>query len=183
VKRVMAMTAACLAFAATAATAQDGPPPEGGRRGRGREEVFRLLDAYLADNLQARLGLTDDQLARALPLVQRLQADRRRFAERRMRALHQMRRMDREGAITDARAAEVLREMKAAEVEEAAAARADRDALDTVLTPAQQLRYRILEGEIEQRLRQVMARVRAQRRDGKGRRGEDGPRMESPAPR
>lgn len=142
-----------------------------------------MVDEYISSNLQERVGLNDEQLARALPLVRRLHADRRQFAERRMRALHQMRRMARAGAIGDARASELLSELKAAESEEAAAIRAGQDAVDAVLTPAQQVNYRILETEIEHRLRELMARVRAQRRDGPGRRRGDGPLRESPTPR
>lgn len=180
---IRSLAPAAIVLAATAAFAQEGPPPDGDRRGRGREEIYRIVDAYVAEHLQARLGLTDDQLARAVPLARRLQADRRRFAERRMRALHAMRRMERAGLVNDARAAEIVREMKAAEIEDAAATRASREELDAVLTPSQQLKYRILESEIEQRLRKLMAEVRAQRREGGGRRRGDLPRMEPPAPR
>lgn len=188
---ILRVLMAALALSAGAAAAQDSRgamgaasnPPEGPRPGRPREEIFRIVDQYLANNLQERLGLSEDQLARALPLVRRLHADRRRFAERRMRALQEMRRMAREGAIGDAPAAEMVQELKAAESEEAAAIRAGRDAVDAVLTPAQQVSYRILETEIEHRLRELMARVRAQRRDGPGRRRGDGPLRESPTPR
>ena len=50
-----------------------------------------------------------------------------------------------------------------------------------MLTPTQQVKFRILEMEIEQRVREAMARVRAERRDGAGRRG-DGPPKEPPVP-
>ncbi len=174
------LSAALMVGAGTAAAQEN--PPEGERRGRPREEIFRMVDGYIATNLQERLGLSDDQLARALPLVRRLHAERRRFAERKIRALHQMRRMARAGSISDARAAELLHELKAAEADESAAVRAGQDALDAVLTPSQQVKFRILETEIEQRVREAMARVRAQRRDGAGHRRGDGPPKESPAP-
>jgi membrane-bound lytic murein transglycosylase len=172
---------AALTLFAGAAAAQENPR-ESPRRGRPREEIFRMVDEYVAANLQEKLGLTDDQLGRALPLVRRLHADRRRFAERRMRALHQMKKMSRAGAINDARAAELLQSLKAAESEEAPAVRAGQDALDAVLTPAQQLKYRILETEIEHRLRELMARVRAQRGEEPDRRRGEGTPHESPAP-
>jgi hypothetical protein len=170
---------AVLALVAGVAAAQDAPE---GPRGRPREEIFRLIDDYVARSLQEKVGLTDEQLERALPLVRRLNADRRRFAERRMRASFQMRRAVRAGSITDARAAEMVQEAKAAEVEEAAAVRAGQEAVDGVLTPVQQVKYRILETEIEHRLRELTARVRAQRRDGARRRG-NAPRQGSPEPR
>jgi membrane-bound lytic murein transglycosylase len=146
-----------------------------------REEVFRMVDAYIAENLQAKLGLSDEELARALPVVRRLHAERRRLAERKVRAFQQMKRAVRTGAITDARALDLLQEMKAAEAAEAAAVRAGQDAVNLVLSPVQQVKYRILEGEIEHRLREVMARVRAQRMDGPGR--DDDAAKEPPPPR
>lgn len=176
------LLAAALTLAAGIAATQDTPPPQG-ERGRAREEIFRVVDAYVAANLQEKLGLSDEQAARALPLVRRLHADRRRFAERKFRAVQQMRRAVRAGSVSDARAGELLLELRAAEAEEAAGIRAGQDALDAVLDPGQQMRYRILEGQIESRLRELMARVRAQRRDASGRERRDGPRKESPAPR
>lgn len=182
----MIARAFAVAFILSAGIAAAQDAPEGGRRARPREEIFRLLDEHVARNLQERVGLSDDEAARALPLVQRLNADRRRFAARRIRAMHQMRRAFRPGApsVGDARAAEMLQELKAAEAEEAAGVRASQEAVDAVLTPSQQVRYRIFEAEIEHRLRELMARVRAQRRgNAGGRRRGPGPRGESPATR
>jgi hypothetical protein len=44
------------------------------------------------------------------------------------------------------------------------------------------VKLRILETEIEQRVREAMARVRAERRDGAGHRRGEAPPKESPAP-
>ena len=49
--------------------------------------------------------------------------------------------------------AELLREVKAAEAEEAATMRRDLDAIDAVLTPVQQAKYRVLEVEVERKIR------------------------------
>lgn len=177
-----ALATALLLISATAAAAQEGRP-EGGARRPPREEISRMVDAYLADRLQEKLALSDEQRNRVLPLVRKLNADRRHFAERRIRAIHQMRRMMKAGMTDDPRIAELLQQVKAAEAEEPVAIRAGHDAIDAVLTPVQQAQFRILEAEVEHRLRQVMARVRAERRDGPGRpRREDDPRR-SPDPR
>lgn len=171
-----ALATALLLVSAAAAAAQEGGP-EGEPARRPREEIFRMVDAYVADHLQENLGLSDEQQNRVLPLVRKLNADRRRFAERRIRAIHQMRRMMKAGMANDPRIAELLQQVKAAEAEEPAAIRAGHDAIDAVLTPVQQAQFRILEAEIEHRLRQVMARVRGERRDGPGRpRRKDAPR-------
>ena len=173
--------AIALALSASAAAAQE-PSPGGDQRSRAREEVYRVIDQYVERSLQERVGLSDEQTARALPLVRNLHADRRRFAKRRIRAFSQMRRAQRSTVVTDARAAELLQELKTAESEEVAAMRAAHDAVDAVLTPVQQVKYRIFEGEIEHKLRELMAQLRAERREGSGRRRGDRPRRESPAP-
>jgi hypothetical protein len=179
---IRTLAIALLLASVTAASAQEGRT-EGERARRPREEIFRMVDDYLAEHLQQDLGLSDDQLERVLPLVRKLGADRRRIAERRIRALHQMRRMVKAGMGNDPRIPELLQQLKAAEAEEPAVVRAGHDAIDALLTPVQQAQFRILEAEIEHRLRQVMARVRGDRRGGAGRphRGA-GPRP-SPDPR
>src|SRR5207244_9000710 len=67
-----------------AASAQEPAPPPEDRRPR--EEAFRMIDAYFVSNLQESLGLTDEQFVRLLPMVKRLQTDRRQYAQRRQRA-------------------------------------------------------------------------------------------------
>jgi hypothetical protein len=143
---------------------------ESPREGLPREEAFKILDAYVVSNLQESLGLTDAQFTTVLPLVKRLQADRRAFAQRRHRALVELRRLLASGTATEARVAELLREVKAAEAEEPSVVRRDRDAVDAVLSPLQQAKFRVLEIEVERKIRELMGRVRAERRGGRGRR-------------
>lgn len=177
-----ALATALLLVSAAAASAQEGRP-EGDPPRRPREEIFRMVDAYVADHLQENLGLSDEQLNRVLPLVRKLNADRRRFAERRIRAIHQMRRMTKGGAANDPGLAELLQQVRAAEMEEPPAIRAGHDAIDSLLTPIQQAQFRVLEAEIEHRLRQVMARVRGERRGAPGRPRREGAPRPSPDPR
>ncbi len=131
-------------------------PPEG----RPREEIFKMIDAYILSNLQESLGLSDEQFVKLLPLVKRLQSDRRAFVQRRQRALQELRRAMQAGSATDARVLELLRELKAVEVEEPAALRKGADAIDAALTPLQQAKYRLLEVEVERRLRELLNQVR-----------------------
>lgn len=168
-----ALAVAFVIGSAASAAAQGASPegqPEGGRDGgpgrRPREEIFRMVDEYVAEHLQQELALSDEQLGRVLPLVRKLNADRRRIAERRIRATFQLRRLLKEGGATDARVAEALQQLKAAEAEEPVAVRAGHDAIDAQLTPLQQAQFRVLEAEVEHRLRQVMARMRGQRSGG-----------------
>jgi Spy/CpxP family protein refolding chaperone len=146
-------------LAAQAAAAQ--PPPEGpGPEGRPREEIFKMVDAYILSNLQESLGLSDEQFVKLLPLVKKLQGDRRAFVQRRQRALQELRRTMQAGVATDARVADLLKEVKAVESEEPAALRKAYDAIDASLTPLQQAKYRLLEVEVDRRMRELMNQVR-----------------------
>ena len=161
-----ALAVAFVLLVAGGAVAQEDRAPGGGPgpgRRPPREEIYRMLDAYVAEHLQESLSLSDEQRSRVLPLVQKLGAERRRFAERRVRALFQMRRAIADGTATDAKMAELLQQLKAAEAEEPAAVRAAQDAIDAQLTPLQQARFRVLEAEVEHRMRRVMSRMHGQR--------------------
>jgi len=123
-----------------------------------RDETFRLMDAYLISNLQESLGLTDEQFAKAMPLVKKLQSDRRDFARRRMQALRSLRRTLVSGSATEASVADLLKEVKNAGAEERAATARNTEALDAALTPLQQAKFRVFEAEVDIRLRHLLAR-------------------------
>jgi Spy/CpxP family protein refolding chaperone len=138
---------------------------DGAERERGavapelRDETFRLMDAYVISNLQESLGLTDDQFARILPLVKRLQSERRDFARKRMQALRSMRRALNSGSATEATVANLLKDMKDAARDERAATTRNLEALDATLTPLQQAKYRVFEAEVDSRLRRLRTRT------------------------
>ena len=123
-----------------------------------RDETFRLMDAYMISNLQESLGLTDEQFAKALPLVKKLQTDRRDFAKRRMQALRMLRKSLSSGTGTEAMVADQLKELKVASADERAGTLRNLDALDAILTPLQQAKYRVFEAEVDVRLRHLLAR-------------------------
>lgn len=148
-----------LVLAAAGATAQQDAPA--GRPGR--EEAFRMVDAYLVSNLQESLGLSDDQFAKAIPLVKKLQRERREYLMERGRLMREMRRLLRQGGSPEASVLELLQEAKKLEVEGPERTRRNLEALDGLLTPVQQAKYRVLEGEVEQRVRELTNRARAAR--------------------
>ena len=123
-----------------------------------RDETFRLMDAYLISNLQESLGLTDEQFAKALPRVKKLQSDRRDFAKRRMQALRLLRRTLLSGSATEASVSDLLRDLKSASADERAGTTLNLEALDALLTPIQQAKYRVFEAEVDLRLRHLLAR-------------------------
>ena len=138
-----------------------------GERARGdarRGEAFRMVDAYVVSHLQESLGLSDAQYAKALPLVTKLQADRREYVTRRGRVLREMRRLLNAGGTSEAQIVEKLAELKRLEADYPARGQVEMEALDAALTPLQQAKYRLLELEVEQRMRELMNRVREGRR-------------------
>jgi Spy/CpxP family protein refolding chaperone len=139
------------------ARAQDETPPGAG--GAGRAEAFKMVDAYVVSNLQESLGLTDDQFAKAIPLVKRLQTERREYLLERTRKLREMRRLLRQGGASEAQVVELLRQVKALDAEGPAATRRNLETLDAVLTPVQQAKFRVLELEVEQRMRELVRRA------------------------
>ena len=154
--RALVLMAALLA----GGTALAQEPEPRGRRGAVEppEHVFKMVDEYFVRNLKERLELTDDQLARVLPPVRKLQSDRRTLTRRRFRAMSELRRSLASGSATEAAVEELLREVKAVEAEEATALRRDREAIDGVLTPLQQAKFRVLEAEVERRVRHALSR-------------------------
>ena len=139
-----------------------------------------MVDAYVVSNLQESLGLTDDQFARLLPLVMKLHNDRRESVRRRIQSLRELRRMLTAGGATEAQVEERLREHKKLEAEEPALMRRDLEAVDAALSPLQQAKFRVLEAEVEQKIRALRERMRMERRPGAhGRRPEP---SETPAP-
>ena len=147
-----------LAVGAAGALAQEEAPPGADRPAR--EEAFKLVDAYVVSNLQESLGLTDEQYAKAIPLVKRLQSERREYYLERTRSLREMRRLLQRGGATEGQVLDLLKQLKALDVDGPARTRKSLEALDAMLSPVQQAKYRVLELEVEQRMRELMNRVR-----------------------
>jgi len=140
------------------AWAQDQAPAPGAGETR-RDETFKLVDAYVISNLQESLGLTDDQFVKVLPLVKKLQTERRAYLLERTRLLRDMRRLMRAGG-GEAQVLDDLKQLKAVEADGPTRVRRNVDALDATLSPVQQAKFRLLELEVEQRMRELMNRAR-----------------------
>src|SRR5262249_61547858 len=91
-----------------------GPSAEAGAP---RDEAFKMIDAYVVSNLQESLQLSDEQFVKVLPLVKRLQTDRRAMILRRTQPLAELRRELASGTPTPPRGTERLGRIKAAEAE------------------------------------------------------------------
>lgn len=153
-----------LALLASLAWAQ---PPQGGRRPPGagpRDDAFRMVEAYIVSNLQESVGLTDEQFVKVLPLVKRLQQERRETGDERRRALREMRALLQAGGANGEKVTEKLREVKALETQEADQMRRNIEAIDGVLLPLQQAKFRIMQLEVEQKIREILQEARQRRR-------------------
>lgn len=157
-----------LSVVAGTAFAQAPEAPE-----RPREELFKMVDAYIVSNLQENLGLTDEQFVKILPLVKKAQSDRRLLAERRNMGLQEMGRLLQSGTATEPRIAELLRDFKQHEVDDAATQRRNLEAIDAQLGVVQQAKLRLMMARVEQNIRELVNRARPQgplrqRREGLG---------------
>jgi Spy/CpxP family protein refolding chaperone len=176
---VKALVVGLVLSAAASVSAQDTARPQG--PGRPRDEAFKMVDAYIVSNLQESLGLTDEQFTRLLPLVMKLHNDRRELVHRRLQNLRELRRLLASGTATEAQVEERLRDVKRLENEEPAILRRDRDAVDAALSPLQQAKFRVLEVEVEQKIRGLRNRMMQGRPGPHGRRGNPG-EPEAPKP-
>src|SRR5262249_35255845 len=167
-----------LALAQAPAVAPEDRPSPGGRP---REEAAKMIDAYMVSNLQESLGLTDEQFVKLLPLVKRMQTDRRESMQNRMLHLRELRRSLGSGTATEAQILDQLKELKAIDAEMPARNRRNLEAVDAVLTPLQQAKFRVLEVDIEQKIRGLLGQIRRGRppQQGPGP-GKDGPPPDEP---
>jgi Spy/CpxP family protein refolding chaperone len=152
---------ACLAVPTARAW---GSPGVASPRQAQKDEAFRMVDAYIVANIQESLGLDDDTYAKLIPVVTKLQKVRREFWEERARMQRRMRHLLQSGTATEAQVEELLKSMKALEVEGPERVRQQMDELDALLTPLQQAKYRVFEADVEHRLRELLRQGRRERR-------------------
>lgn len=184
-QRRTALTILLTAFLMLPATAvgQEQEPPRG-RANRAapplsNAELITMLDAYAIVQAQNALQLADDQYGQFVARLKRLQETRRRNTIARTRLVQELRRLTAPGATTDAATLrEKVKALGEFDDQSAQALRREYDALDEVLDPRQQARFRIFEERIEQQKLDLLvrARERAARTGSAGRRGEGQPR-------
>ena len=92
--------------------------------------------------------------------MNRLYDNRHKLARKKGETLREMARLLRRGLATEARLAELMKELKDVEAEEYATTTRDLAAIEAVLDPVQQAKYRVYQMEVERRIRELMGRRR-----------------------
>lgn len=133
-----------------------------------RDEAFKMIEAYLISNLEESLSLSSDQFSRAVPLVKQVQAERRNAAEERASRMRALRQLLASGTATEGTVSASLADLRRAEQDGPARLRKVMEALDATFTPLQQAKYRVLEADVEAKIRRLLTRGARENR-GEGR--------------
>lgn len=129
----------------------------GNRRGspQDREELMERIRARMASMMQERLGLTDAESERLSEIVQSFEARRRELARTEMAARRRVEAFESNGDVTEAEAAELIRQLVELRREEVLLFEAELEALHEVLTPVQVLELQALREQMGRRIRSL----------------------------
>jgi hypothetical protein len=133
-------------------------------------EIQRMLDGYMLIQAQDVLQLSDEQFSQFLSRVRIWQETRRRSQGERQRMLQELRRMTaaRAGAVDEATIKDRLKALDDLEARTGGEIQQHRAAIDQVLNPFQQARFRVFEETMEQRKIELLMRAR----QGRGRQNQ-----------
>jgi hypothetical protein len=125
-------------------------------------EVQKLFDGYAVIQAQEFLNLSDQAFGTFLPRLRALQEARRRGEQERFRMIQELDRLTgpRAAQGNDATVRERLRTLRESENRTFAEVQKAREAIDELLDPRQQARFRIFEGRLEQRKLQLLMQAR-----------------------
>jgi Spy/CpxP family protein refolding chaperone len=170
-----AVLALCLS--AHASLAQQEPQRRGGRAGAGGGqaltpvELERWFDSYVLIQAQEAVKVTDAQFPRFLQRLRALQAARRQNAVARRQILNAMGRLVNATPVDESAMRDQLKALRDLDARSADDMRRAYEALDEVLDPAQQARFRLFEQAVERR--QIELLMKARERAGEAaRRGQ-----------
>jgi hypothetical protein len=126
-------------------------------------ELHQLFDAMLVMQAQRALDLDEQRYGQFVTRVKTLQETRRRHQQERVRLINELQRMTNARNQKPVPESEITMRLTALQELESRAAgdlRRAYDAVDQVLTPVQQARFRVLEEQIERRKLELFARAR-----------------------
>lgn len=160
------LTAIAVLLLLSVAQATPSPSPgAGAQRARVPDpELIRMLDTYALVQAQEALRLDDEQYGQFVMRLKRLQETRRRHQQARNRLVQQLRKLagiGRETApLDEAAIGDGLKALREHDDRAAAEMRQAYDALDGVLSVAQQARFRVFEQMMERRKLDLLVRAR-----------------------
>jgi Spy/CpxP family protein refolding chaperone len=153
-------------LSAVPAGAQQEPPRRGGRAAAGSGqaltpiELERWFDSYVLIQAQEAIKVTDAQFPRFLQRLKALQDTRRRNAQARRQALNAVAGLLKATPVDEAGVRERLKGLRENEVKAVDDLRKAYEALDEVLDPVQQARFRLFEETVERRKIDLLMRAR-----------------------
>lgn len=164
-----AVLAVCLS--GDASSAQQDPQRRAGRAGAGSgpvltpAELERWFDSYVLIQAQDAVKVTDAQFPRFLQRLRELQATRRRNAGLRRQILNAMGRLANAVPVDEPGVREQLKALRELDARTAEEMRRAYDALDEVLDPVQQARFRMFEQAVERRQIELLMKARERARE------------------
>jgi hypothetical protein len=168
-----------LVVAGRPAIAQNAPRAEAGAGAKGPiltpVELERWFDAYVVLQAQETLKLSDAQFPRFLPRLKALQDIRRRHLQSRRQLLLALSRVVKAEPADEAQAREQMKTLRELDAKAADDMRKAYDALDEVLDPVQQARFRLFEEQVERRKIDLL--VKARQRAGQASSSKPGVRL------
>jgi hypothetical protein len=172
VAAVTLMTSASASVPAVAAQRQPpaAPPPAAGEPAQpeiSAGEIQRLYDAYALVQAQEALQLSDDPDVKFVTRLKALQETRRRHQQTRNQILQDLRRLTnpQTGSNDETAIRERLTALRAEDERSVTDLRKAVDALDEILDPRQQARFRLFEERMEQRKLELLLRARQNARN------------------
>lgn len=151
-----------------------GPPM--GPRGRAgnRAELEQAVRARMAERIQQRLGLTEEEGVRLSEAVLEFENHRQRVGRQEEALRRRARALMLEEADDQTEATELLQRMSELRLEETDLFRAEQDVLLEILTPLQILRFLQLRAQLGQRIQSLRGQPDLENIRGNGRRGGRG---------
>jgi len=149
-----------LAILLAQAPQAEGPAARGNRRLVTNAELVNMLDTYAIVQAQEALQLPDTTYGEFVSRLKRLQQIRRRNTQGRNQIIQELRRLTQNGAADETTLRSRVQALHDHDVRAATALRQAYDALDEVLSPRQQARFRILEDRLERQKLDLLMRVR-----------------------
>ena len=140
-----------------------GKAPRGARETRppsGRVPIQEVIEGFYVSRVQRELDLDDSQFARLLPALRESLEERNALGQRRTRAFNALRRALREDETTDEELDRLVRELDEAESRLRAVQEELLKNVDPALSSRQRARMRIIQPNVEERIRSLIERSR-----------------------